>query len=344
MGWIEHFHFLRPWWLLSLIPACWLWWQLRSGSTVASQWADVVDPELLGYLLEGDPTRDAGRGGSGNSSRLYWWVGFAWLLCVLGLSGPTWERRDTPAFRNVAERVLVIDLSRSMDAEDIKPSRLTRVRQKIEDIISQSGEIENAIVVYAASPFVVSPLTNDAATIRSMLPALKVEIMPAQGSRTGPALNKALSLLRSVKSKSGQILLFTDSAVDTAASTAAAEIANSGYSLSVIGVGSATGAPIPNPRAGFVKDSRGNIVIAQLDEPALKSLAETGGGEYRLIASDESDIDALLKSFSRNDLTADEDDAADDSIQTIEVWLDRGPWLILLLLPVTAVAFRRGWL
>ena len=336
MGWIEHFHFLRPWWLLSLIPACWLWWKLRAITSVVNQWRDVVDPELLGHLVVGNE--------GPSSSRRYWWLGIAWLLCVLGLSGPSWEKRDTPTFRNVAERVLVIDLSRSMDAKDIKPSRLARVRQKVEDIINQSGEIENAIVVYAATPFVVSPLTNDAATIRSMLPALRVEIMPAQGSRTGLALNKAFELLQSVKSKSGQILLFTDSAVDDTAIAAAEAIAEQGYSLSVIGVGSTTGAPIPNPRAGFLKDRNGNIVVAQIDEASLKSLATAGDGEYRLISTDESDIDALLKKFSRSDLSASDDTAEDESLQTIEAWLDRGPWLILVLLPIAAAGFRRGWL
>ena len=168
--------------------------------------------------------------------------------------------------------------------------------------------------------------------------------MPAQGSRTGLALNKAFELLQSVKSKSGQILLFTDSAVDDTAIAAAEAIAEQGYTLSVIGVGSTTGAPIPNPRAGFLKDRNGNIVVAQIEEASLKSLATAGDGEYRLISTDESDIDALLKKFNRSDLSASDDTAEDESLQTIEAWLDRGPWLILVLLPIAAAGFRRGWL
>lgn len=336
MGWIENFHFIRPLWLFSLIPAAWLWWKLRANSSFVSRWRDVVDPALLDHLLVGD-------GVASGSSRWYWWVGLAWLIGVIALAGPSWERRETPTFRNVTERVLVIDLSRSMDARDIKPSRLIRVRQKVEDILNRSGEVENAIVVYAASPFVVSPLTNDAATIRSMLSALKVDIMPAQGSRTVLALHQARELLHSVKSKRGQVVLFTDSPVDEAAHTAAAALAADGFKFSVIGVGSVEGAPVPNPRAGFLKDRSGGIVVARLDEASLKSLAAAGGGEYRMITPDESDIKSLLDDFNRSALSVD-NSTDDDTSQTIEAWLDRGPWLIWLLLPIAAVAFRRGWL
>ncbi len=335
MDWIEHFHFIRPWFLLCLLPAVYLWLKLRRSSTVANKWRDVVDADLLEHLLQGEGTANDG-------SKWHWWVFTGWFVCVVALAGPSWEQRDTPTFRNVAERVIVIDLSRSMDAEDIKPSRLIRVRQKVEDILARSEEMENAIVVYAASPFIVSPLTNDAATIKSMLSALRVDVMPAQGSRTVLALDKALELLRGVRSTEGEILLFTDSPVDSAALTSAATIAAEGFSLSVIGVGSTDGAPIPNPRAGFLKDRNGNIVVARLDEDELKSLAAAGGGIYRRISSDESDIDRVLYGLDRGESnTVTEEDGG---TQTIEAWVDRGPWLMLLLLPLTAIAFRRGWL
>ncbi len=345
MGLIENFHFIRPWFLLCLLPAAYLWWKLRLSSTIANSWRDVVDADLLEHLLQTE-------GNQISNSRWYWWVGAGWVVCVFALAGPTWERRDTPTFRNVAERVIVIDLSRSMDAEDVKPSRLLRVRQKVEDILSRSEEVENAMVVYAASPFVVAPLTNDAATIRSMLAALRVDVMPAQGSRTSLALDKAQELLDGVRSKDGQIVLFTDSPVDSAALSSAASIAAKGFRLSVIGVGSSDGAPIPNERAGFLKDSSGNIVIARLDESSLKSMAAAGGGEYRLITSDESDINSL-PGFDRSYLSGDKGgdrsdnssgDIEENGTQTIEAWVDRGPWLIPLLLPLAAFSFRRGWI
>jgi len=116
-------------------------------------------------------------------------------------------------------------------------------------------------------------------------------------------------------------------------------------SLSVIGVGSAEGAPIPVPRGGFIKDLSGNIVVARLDESALGELAKVGGGEYRRITTDESDINSLLKLPTRGaEDNEDNDENAKSSQQVIEAWLDRGPWLALLLLPFVALSFRRGWM
>ncbi len=333
MDLLEAFHFIRPLWLLALLPMAWLWWRLYRGSAQSNQWQHAVDPELLDHLLDGEQ-------GSRDNRYLYLVLALAWLVAVVALAGPSWERRDVPTYRNVTERVLVIDLSRSMNVQDVKPYRLGRVRQKVEDIVNKGGDVENAVVVYAATPFVVSPLTNDAATILSMLPALKIDIMPAQGSRTGLALKEAYDLLQSVKSKHGSILLFTDSAVDADAMSMAKEISAQGLSLSVIGAGSPEGAPIPHPKGGFIKDRDSNIVVAKVDENALRDLARAGGGEYRRISSDESDIDYLLDRVRRADGFTDKD----DSQQLTDQWLDRGPWLMLLLLPVAAMAFRRGWL
>ncbi len=333
MGTIEHFHFIRVWWLLALLPAAWLFWRLHSTTTSSSQWQRAVDPELLDHLLEG--------ASDSRQSRVWlYMVAVAWLVCVLALAGPSWERREAPTYRNATERVLVIDLSRSMTVQDIKPNRLSRVKQKVEDILKKGGDVEHAVVVYAATPFVVSPLTNDAATILSMLPALEIDIMPSQGSRTGLALREAYDLLQGVKSRSGSVLLFTDSDIDNESMALASEMAANGIRLSVIGVGSADGAPIPHPRGGFVKDATGNIIVASLAEPSLRELASAGGGKYRRISADESDINDLLEQMQLSIIDAN----SKSSDRMADQWLDRGPWLMLLLLPVAAVSFRRGWL
>ena len=149
MDWTSTFHFIRPWWLLALVPVALLLWRLRAADDDTSQWQQTVDPELLEHLLIGDKE-------DGGSKLWHSLLALAWLMCVLALAGPSWERKDTPTYRSVNEQVLVVDLSRSMDAKDVQPSRLVRVRQKVEDILRQSGETENAVVVYAAAPFVLS--------------------------------------------------------------------------------------------------------------------------------------------------------------------------------------------
>jgi len=343
VAWSESFHFIRPWWLLCVLPAVWFAWQLYRRTQSTSQWDTVVDAALMQHILEGqqEVTR-----------RPVWYVilGFTWVVCTVAMAGPSWERKDTPTYRDARERVIVIDLSRSMDAQDIQPSRLDRTRQKVADILARSADTETAVVIFAATPFVVAPLTNDVQTIRSMLPGLNTSIMPAQGSRTGPALLKAYELLEAVKSRSGSIVLFTDSSVNQDAIDIARQIAETGITLSVIGVGTPTGAPIARvrPERGFMKDANGDVVVARLDEAVLEELAAIGGGSYSAITTDDSDIKSVLRDGGLA-TTAQDANTGDGYIDSgadlqIEAWLDRGPYVALLLLPLAAFVFRRGWL
>lgn len=327
------FQFLRPLWFLALIPLVWLGWRMvqraRGGD---SAWREVVDPALQGQLLQPDQQQ---------SFRLPL-IGLclAWVLSVVALAGPVWERQKTAVYRTVTQRVLVLDLSLSMNANDVRPSRIERARQKLNDILDESAEAQIALVVFSAVPYVVTPLTDDVETVRSMLQALSTSLVPAQGSRPSLALLEAHKLLESTGSRDGTIWLLTDSTPDPASSEAAVtKIVDSGYRLSVLGFGTEQGAPIPDGNGGFVKDRSGNIVVPGLDESSLRTLASAGGGIYSRVSTSSSDIDRLIGGFSLpGELAASEDQ------QLGEVWLERGPWILIALLPLVALGFRRGWL
>ncbi len=328
--WLGDFHFLRPAWL-ALIPVCLaVVWLLRRPRGNLSQWRRWCDPPLLAYLTFGD-------GGRHRRWPLVL-LSLCWLLAILSLAGPVWEQRPQPLYRSEAARVIVFDLSRSMLATDLKPNRLTQARFKLADLLDATAEGQVALVAYAGEAFVVSPLTQDARTIKAMLGALEPSVMPVQGSDLGEALQLALVLLQRVAAVAGDVILFTDSP-GVGAAEAVARLRAAGHRLSVIGIGTPEGAPIPDARGGFVKAADGSIAVPRLDEPALAALAAQGGGSYFRLRADARDVRLLTEARPAVDRSTGEA-LSQESLQ----WYERGPWLVVLLLPLAAAAFRRGWL
>ena len=327
---LAEFHFIRPYWLLALIPAIILIVILLKKKLNQGNWSEVCDAELLPFLLQNKASQQ---------SRLSLpAAAIACLLVIFALAGPTWERLPSPVFRNDAALVIALDLSRSMDASDIKPSRLSRARYKIADILKKRKDGQTALLVYAADAFTVTPLTEDTETIASQISALTTEIMPSQGSNTGLALEKAVELLKQTGLQTGEILLVTDG-VDFDRTVAAVENLGA-YQLSILGVGTTEGAPIKVSQGGFLKDAQGNIVVPKLNSRELSRLAEKGNGVYRAISSDDSDINALLKQLD----SPVEKQGHENNNLLIDQWSEKGPWLLLLVLPLAALSFRKGLL
>ena len=132
------------------------------------------------------------------------------LLSIIALAGPVWEQLPQPIFRNDSALVIALDLSRSMDAEDLKPSRLVRARFKIADLLKQRKDGQTALLVYADDAYSVTPLTDDTDTILSQLKALTTDLMPQQGSRADRAMLKARDLLKQAGARGGDVLLISD--------------------------------------------------------------------------------------------------------------------------------------
>ncbi len=330
----ESFHFIRPEWFYALLPLALIFWMLRHRNAQKGSWSQVCDAHLLPHLLVQPET----------NKRRQWipllLLALAWLVTVVALAGPAWDKQPQPVFQTSDSRIIVLDLSRSMDAGDIQPSRLTRAKHKVLDILKQSQEGQTGLIVFSNQAYVVSPLTQDAATIAAMIPALGSEIMPRQGSRPELALEKADQLLTQGGAIDGDIILITDGVNDTAID-AARSLQEKGRRVSVLAVGTPQGAPIPvTEGGGFLKDSQGAIVVPRLDRSALQNLANQGNGIYAELRADDSDIKTLLAdSSSQKHL-----DKSEDTQQTTDAWREEGPWLVLLLLPLAALAFRRGWL
>ena len=324
----SEFHFIRPYWLLAFLPLMAFIVLSVKNKLQQGSWQAVCDPELLPFVLQQKDIKQSRLPLISSS--------LAAVICIIALAGPTWERIPTPVFRNAAALVIALDLSRSMDTTDIKPSRLERARYKIADLLNKRKDGQTALLVYANSAFTVTPLTDDIETINSQLAALTSNIMPAQGSNSAAAIKQAVQLFKNAGLQKGQILLVTDD--DKIEQSVEHAELSSAYQLSILAVGTEEGAPIKLAQGGFLKDASGNIVVTKLNIHALQKAAQAGGGIYQQITDNDADIERLSRHF---DNTAKHSEALENDL-LLENWVEAGVWLLLPLLFLSAFSFRRG--
>ncbi|MGS2722408.1 vWA domain-containing protein [Porticoccus sp. GXU_MW_L64] len=331
---LTDFHWLRPWWLLALPFGILLLWLGRNGAS-AGDWGKVIDPRWLPLMLEsrGQPTAK-------RRSYLGLWI-LALTLACLALAGPTWQQLPQPLHRDQSALVVMLDLSPSMAAQDIKPDRITRARFKLQDILQQRNEGQTALIVYAGSAHLVTPLTDDNATIASQLAVLTPALLSAPGSNTEAAFDLALKILKNSGVSGGDLLLISDGVAASARTYIQQQLRGSGLRLSILGVGSEQGAPIPLADGSFAKDSGGNIVMPTLSRQPLAQLAQNNGGQYSDLTADSRDLELLLGHI--NSATGSPLGQQRQQLErTFDSWHDQGYWLALLLLPLALLAFRKG--
>ncbi len=328
---LQDFHFLRPEWFIALIPLLVMLLLIKRYRKSQSGWQSVIPPHLYDHLISGKAIAKK----QASLSLLGW----GWLLAVVALAGPTWERLPQPVFQVQQGNVVLIDMSLSMRATDVTPDRLTRAKYKAIDLINTIDEGEMGLVAYAGDAFTISPLTSDAANITALLPSLSPEIMPVPGSDPYSGIQAAAELLSNAGYQSGNIYWVTDGITLSQTQDLQDLINDLPFTVNVLGIGTEEGAPIRQLDGQLVKDQRGQIVIPKLRGQQLKAIANTSGGTYRKFTADESDIRALTQ---RQVLRADAEETDEQTSQDGDQWAELGPWLLIVLLPFAAYAFRRG--
>ena len=321
--------FLRPWWLLGLVPLFFLAVYFLQKPLSGSAWDSFIDERLRSYVIEPGLTR---------TSRWRWLLIVAWLIALLAMSGPVWHKQQVPVFQGQKAQVILFDLSRSMLTDDIKPSRIVRARFKLLDFLQRASAIQVALIAFAERPYVISPLSDDANTIASFVDSLDPSIMPAQGSRIDLAIDQGVSLLEQAGISNGQLVVFTDSTVNAKDIGAAQAVREAGHRLSVIGVGTRAGAPLRSENGQFLQDSSGAIVVPQLNEAGLVQLASAGGGRYTKMSNDDQDLNTIDRVQEQLAISGDVSTQQD----TNEYWVEYAPYAVIVLLVFALLQFRRG--
>ncbi len=328
---MSQLHFLRPEWFWALVPLALLLMFMVKTMRNSNQWQQVCDKHLLPHLLVATQQR-----------RQYLpliILALAWLISVTALAGPTWQKKALSVYESNTANVIVLDMSQAMNAKDIKPSRLQRAKFKIIDLLNHIDDGLVGMIAFTSEPFVVTPITRDASVIAKLVPALNSHIMPTFGVNIAVALQKAAQLIKQSGGKHGNIILLTANTPTQAALQIAKKIEKQGDRISVLGMGTTEGAPVPMRQGGFVTNDHGDVVVSRLDPKALATLAEEGNGIYINFTETDRDVNKLAD-FVNHDFVEQNQKTKDK----LELWVDDGHWLILPLLLIVLLSFRSGWL
>ncbi|WP_223434568.1 MULTISPECIES: VWA domain-containing protein [unclassified Pseudomonas] len=324
---LSDLHFLRPQWLLlvplgALLP--WLW---RRSRDVQRRLRSNIAEHLLPHLLM--TPQDQQR------LRPVHLVCALLMLGALAAAGPTWEQ-DRPDFlENRAPLIIAIDLSPSMDASDVPPSRLEAVKHKLHDLIQRRAGARNALIAYAGSAHLVLPPTDDPALLDTFIQALSSDLIGKPGKDVGAVIDEAKRLLAAEKTP-GTLLLITDGADTSQLAGLGKQLNDSTLQVLILAVGSEDGGIIRDANGQPRTDSNGRPALGRFDQAALKQLASAMAAPLGSLTLNDNDLDWIeLHARQHFQVASDE--------QRELHWKDAGYWLCWPLLLIAFFCVRKGW-
>lgn len=231
---------------------------------------------------------------------------FSLILLAIVIARPQIKEETKTGKSEVRDLIIVLDISRSMLAQDIKPNRLEVAKQKIHEIVDMLPAYHLGLILFSGDAFVQVPITKDKDTFFSFLKDVDVETISSGTTNVAVALEKAINQLKKIDNASTKtIVLITDGEdFSEDASQVLANIRKDNLTVLTLGVGTITGAPIPiyngqKKIEGYQKDRAGNIVITKLGEDFLYNLSKESGGLYAQVTSDTSDVQKIVNQLNR---------------------------------------------
>lgn len=317
-------YFSNPNYLILIAFVLFLYIVKKENKVEQNQLTNFIDAKLLQHLVSDK-----------SGKRLPSWVGILLVsLLIVGISGISWEKKEEKKYITPMQTILILDQSLSMYATDIKPNRLTRVKQKVQDLLVSIKEGNIALTAYAGDAFVISPFSQDKSTLKHFLLALDPLIMPLYGSDIQQAFSTSLALI-SDPTQYTNIILFTDDVNESDITNIKQQLSGYNVKLNIIGVGSKEGANILLPDGNILRTSAGQV-IAKLPVKELNQLARELGADYYSSDLLPSDIEAILSTPISN-----QDKAVEAKSQSID-WVDKGHWFALPFLIWLLYQFRAG--
>ena len=269
-------------WLL-VVPLVVLVWELtRARRADAQAQPKILRAEAGGVSLQLSAFNAQSADAPPPRRRPRWWLFFGLALAVGALARPQFGRIDEPVFDQSREILLAVDLSRSMLAPDVKPSRLERAKLLIQSLLERLAGERIGLVVFSGTAFLQSPLSADYEILREFLPNLGPDYLPEGGTNYSALVTTALAAFKQSGSADRFLIILSDGeATDDTWKTTAEELKKKNIRVLALGIGTAAGAMIPDGPNGFVKDDRGAVVLSKLEPNTLRELADMTGGVYR---------------------------------------------------------------
>ena len=314
---LQHFHFLRPYWLFVFILIFSVLRLFSQRDDTLTLWRTVMSDKILKALTI-----------QGNANH---WLSPQKLSLIISLPigiilmGPTWQQQPSPLSENNAALIIALDVSETMDQNDVQPSRLLRAKQKILQLITMRGDSKTALIAFAGSAHVVMPITNDQQMIKQFLDSLSQKVMPVQGKLPQSVLPIAEELLSTTKIP-GTLLMVGDGATAESSEKFNQYFQNNGalaqHQLIFWAIGKHENALSTNT----------NIIPVQIEQ--ITTLVKQSNGRLVNMTTDDEDIIQVNDHIEHNLIIVDDKSRP---------WLDSSYPLTFVVAIIFLFWFRKGW-